>query len=295
MFGKSHIAEGVTSRLHRRAGARPGRSDAKVGKLLSFPRRSAKPPTRGADTDLGLVPARLVVHDVTKSFKRRPVVHGVSLHVQQGEAVGLLGPNGAGKTTVFYIITGLIAADRGRIEVYGQDVTGLPMYQRARLGIGYLPQEASIFRGLTVEQNIRAVLEVVEPDRRTREEELDALLDEFGILHVRKSPAIALSGGERRRVEIARALASRPSFMLLDEPFAGIDPIAINDLRALVRHLTERRIGVLITDHNVRETLELIDRAYIIHSGQVLMEGRPDEIIANAEVRRLYLGDQFSL
>ena len=271
-----------------------------MGKLLSFPRRSAKPPARGAaEIDFGLAPdaapARLAVHDVTKSFKRRPVVRGVSLYVQQGEAVGLLGPNGAGKTTVFYIITGLIAADRGRIEVYGQDVTGLPMYQRARLGIGYLPQEASIFRGLSVEQNIRAVLELVEPDRRAREAELNALLEEFGILHVRKSRAIALSGGERRRVEIARALASRPSFMLLDEPFAGIDPIAINDLRALVRHLTARRIGVLITDHNVRETLELIDRAYIIHSGEVLMEGRPDEIIANAEVRRLYLGDQFSL
>lgn len=271
-----------------------------MGKLLSFPRRSPKTPASGAaEIDLRpapkAAPARLAVHEVSKSFKRRPVVRGVSLHLQQGEAVGLLGPNGAGKTTVFYIITGLIAADRGRVEVYGHDVTGLPMYQRARLGIGYLPQEASIFRGLTVEQNIRAVLEVVEPDRRTREAELDALLEEFGILHLRKSPAIALSGGERRRVEIARALASRPSFMLLDEPFAGIDPIAINDLRALVRHLTERRIGVLITDHNVRETLELIDRAYIIHGGEVLMEGRPAEIIANAEVRRLYLGDQFSL
>ena len=240
-------------------------------------------------------PQRLAVHALTKSFKGRPVVREVSLQLQQGEAVGLLGPNGAGKTTVFYMITGLIAADRGRIELYGQDITALPMYQRARLGIGYLPQEASIFRGLSVEQNIRAVLEVVEPDRETREADLDALLDEFGIFHLRETPAIALSGGERRRVEIARALACRPSFMLLDEPFAGIDPIAINDIRALVRHLTQRGIGVLITDHNVRETLELIDRAYIIHGGEVLMEGRPDEIISNAEVRRLYLGDQFSL
>jgi lipopolysaccharide export system ATP-binding protein len=278
------------------AGAQSGRNEARVGKLLSFPRRTPKPPpSKEAEIQYGTAPAWLAVRDVTKSFGKRMVVRGVSLALQQGEAVGLLGPNGAGKTTVFYIITGLISADRGRIELYGQDVTDLPMYQRARLGIGYLPQEASIFRGLSVEQNIRAVLELVEPDRATREAELDALLEEFGIFHVRKSPAIALSGGERRRVEIARALASRPSFMLLDEPFAGIDPIAINDLRALVRHLTHRGIGVLITDHNVRETLELIDRAYIIHDGEVLMEGRPEEIISNAEVRRLYLGDQFSL
>jgi lipopolysaccharide export system ATP-binding protein len=209
--------------------------------------------------------------------------------------VGLLGPNGAGKTTVFYMITGLIKADRGRIELDGYDVTPLPMYQRARLGIGYLPQEASIFRGLNVEENIRAVLEVVEPDRRRREADLNALLEEFNITRLRKTPTIALSGGERRRVEIARALATRPSYMLLDEPFAGIDPIAVGDIQQLVRHLTNRGIGVLITDHNVRETLGLTDRAYIIYSGEVLMEGRPDDIVANPDVRRLYLGEEFRL
>jgi lipopolysaccharide export system ATP-binding protein len=237
----------------------------------------------------------LGVRDVEKSFVGRKVVKGVSLYVRRGEAVGLLGPNGAGKTTVFYMITGLIKADRGRIELDGYDVTTLPMYQRARLGIGYLPQEASIFRGLNVEENIRAVLEVVEPDGRRREAELNALLEEFNIARLRKTPAIALSGGERRRVEIARALATRPSYMLLDEPFAGIDPIAVGDIQALVRHLTQRGIGVLITDHNVRETLGLTDRAYIIYSGEVLMEGRPDDIVSNPEVRRLYLGEEFRL
>ena len=209
-----------------------------------------------------------------KSFGGRKVVKGVTLYVRRGEAVGLLGPNGAGKTTVFYMITGLINADRGRIELDGYDVTVLPMYQRARLGIGYLPQEASIFRGLNVEDNIRSVLEVVEPDRRRREADLNALMEEFNIARLRKTPTIALSGGERRRVEIARALATRPSYMLLDEPFAGIDPIAVGDIQALVRHLTNRGIGVLITDHNVRETLGLTDRAYIIYSGEVLMEGQ---------------------
>jgi lipopolysaccharide export system ATP-binding protein len=223
------------------------------------------------------------------------VVRGVSLALRRGEAVGLLGPNGAGKTTVFYMITGLVPADKGHILLDGRDVTALPMYRRARLGIGYLPQEASIFRGMTVEDNILAVLELVEKDRDARQAQLDSLLDEFHIGRLRKSPAIALSGGERRRVEIARALASRPNFMLLDEPFAGIDPIAISDIRVLVRHLTQRGIGVLITDHNVRETLELIDRAYIIHDGNVLTEGRPAEIVANEDVRRVYLGDQFSL
>ena len=220
---------------------------------------------------------------------------GVSLSVRRGEAVGLLGPNGAGKTTVFYIITGLVPADYGSIELDGVDLTRLPMYQRARLGIGYLPQEASIFRGLTVEDNIRAVLEVVDGNRARREGVLNGLLEEFGITHLRRTPAVALSGGERRRVEIARALAARPSFMLLDEPFAGIDPIAIGDIRNMVRHLTDRGIGVLITDHNVRETLELIDRALIIHDGRVLMEGTPDEIVGNRDVRRLYLGDSFSM
>ena len=238
---------------------------------------------------------QLTVESLFKSFKKRPVVRGVSLSVARGEAVGLLGPNGAGKTTVFYMITGLIPADKGRIEIDGNEVTSLPMYRRSRLGIGYLPQEASIFRGLTVEENIRAVLEIVEPSKQERDRKLDALLGEFNIERLRKSPSIALSGGERRRVEIARALASEPSYMLLDEPFAGIDPIAIGDIRSLVLHLTDRGIGVLITDHNVRETLELIDRAYIIHDGEVLTEGSPDEIIANEDVRRVYLGDQFSL
>jgi lipopolysaccharide export system ATP-binding protein len=237
----------------------------------------------------------LAVHGVEKSFVGRKVVKGVSLYVRKGEAVGLLGPNGAGKTTVFYMVTGLIRADKGRVELDGHNVTHLPMYQRARLGIGYLPQEASIFRGLTVEQNIRAVLEVVEPDTKRRERDLDGLLEEFNIARLRKTPAIALSGGERRRVEIARSLATRPNYMLLDEPFAGIDPIAVGDIQALVRHLTNRGIGVLITDHNVRETLGLTDRAYIIYSGEVLMEGRADDIVNNPEVRRLYLGEQFEL
>jgi lipopolysaccharide export system ATP-binding protein len=239
--------------------------------------------------------AYLAVHGVEKSFAGRMVVKGVTLYVRRGEAVGLLGPNGAGKTTVFYMITGLINADRGRIELDGYDVTALPMYQRARLGIGYLPQEASIFRGLNVEDNVRAVLEVVEPDKRRREADLNALLEEFNIARLRKTPAIALSGGERRRVEIARALATRPSYMLLDEPFAGIDPIAVGDIQALVRHLTNRGIGVLVTDHNVRETLGLTDRAYIIYSGEVLMEGRADDIVNNPDVRRLYLGEEFRL
>jgi lipopolysaccharide export system ATP-binding protein len=237
----------------------------------------------------------LAVHGVAKSFVGRKVVRGVSLYVRKGEAVGLLGPNGAGKTTVFYMITGLIKADEGRIELDGCDVTQLPMYQRARLGIGYLPQEASIFRGLTVEENIRAVLEVVEPDARHRTHDLEALMEEFNIARLRKTPAIALSGGERRRVEIARALATRPNYMLLDEPFAGIDPIAVGDIQTLVRHLTNRGIGVLITDHNVRETLGLTDRAYIIYSGEVLMEGRADDIVNNPDVRRLYLGEEFRL
>ncbi len=237
----------------------------------------------------------LAVHGVKKTYGSRQVVRGVSIYVRRGEAVGLLGPNGAGKTTVFYMITGLIAADSGAIELDGHDVTKLPMYQRARLGIGYLPQEASIFRGLTVEQNIRAVLEVIEPSRKKREYELDALLDEFNVTRLRKSPSIALSGGERRRVEIARALATRPNYMLLDEPFAGIDPIAVGDIQDLVRHLTNRGIGVLITDHNVRETLGLTDRAYIVYAGEILTEGTPEQIVADPDVRRLYLGEEFRL
>ena len=230
-----------------------------------------------------------------KSYRGRQVVQNVSLAVRRGEAVGLLGPNGAGKTTVFYMITGLVQPDKGMIELDGNDVTMLPMYQRARLGIGYLPQEASIFRGLSVEDNIRAVLEVSIPEKDRQAAELESLLEEFDIKRLRKSPSIALSGGERRRCEIARALAGQPSFMLLDEPFAGIDPIAVGDIQALVRHLTQRGIGVLITDHNVRETLGLIDRAYIIHSGHVLTEGSPEAIVADPDVRRFYLGEDFRL
>jgi lipopolysaccharide export system ATP-binding protein len=239
--------------------------------------------------------AGLAARNLGKSFKKRPVLRDVSVSVQRGEAVGLLGPNGAGKTTCFYIITGLISPDVGTVQLDGQDITDLPMYRRARLGIGYLPQEASIFRGLSVEQNIRAVLEVVEPLKDAREATLDALLAEFSITHLRRAPAMALSGGERRRVEIARALATQPHFILLDEPLAGIDPIAVNDIRELVAHLKDRGIGVLITDHNVRETLDIVDRAYILHEGRVLMEGRPGEIVADADVRRVYLGERFSL
>jgi lipopolysaccharide export system ATP-binding protein len=240
-------------------------------------------------------PGVLAVSGLRKSYGGRTVVTDASLSLRQGEAVGLLGPNGAGKTTIFYMITGLVAADLGVISLEGNDITELPMYQRARLGIGYLPQEASIFRGLSVEDNIRAVLEVVEPNRKRREDQLDTLLEEFNIARLRKAPSIALSGGERRRCEIARALAGKPSFILLDEPFAGIDPIAVGDIQALVRQLTDRGIGVLITDHNVRETLGLVDRAYIIHSGRVLTEGSPAEIIANPDVRRVYLGEDFRL
>ena len=261
------------------------------------PARPARPAKANGSAAPQLLrrPGFLAVHSVEKSFGSRQVVRGVSIYVRRGEAVGLLGPNGAGKTTVFYMITGLIKVDRGAIELDGHDVTKLPMYQRARLGIGYLPQEASIFRGLTVEQNIRAVLEVVEPSRKKREAELDSLLGEFNITRLRKTPSIALSGGERRRVEIARALATRPNYMLLDEPFAGIDPIAVGDIQDLVRHLTNRGIGVLITDHNVRETLGLTDRAYIVYAGEILTEGSPDEIVADPDVRRLYLGEEFRL
>jgi lipopolysaccharide export system ATP-binding protein len=254
-----------------------------------------RPRARGETSAVTAAAGTLTVHGVEKSFVGRKVVKGVSLSLRRGEAVGLLGPNGAGKTTVFYMITGLIKADKGQIQFDGHDITHLPMYQRARLGIGYLPQEASIFRGLNVEDNIRAVLEVVEPSKKKREHELDKLLEEFNIERLRKTPSIALSGGERRRTEIARALATRPAYMLLDEPFAGIDPIAVGDIQALVRHLTERGIGVLITDHNVRETLGLTDRAYIIYSGEVLREGKADDIINDPEVRRLYLGEEFRM
>jgi len=281
---------GRKSRRKRANGAGPRRTSRAYASRDSY---RETPPSR-------LVPDAggrgwLVAHELGKSYRGKPVVRDASLAVARGEAVGLLGPNGAGKTTMFYMITGLVRADHGTIELDGHDVTHMPMYRRARLGIGYLPQETSIFRGLTVAGNIRAVLEVVEPDKNQREELLEALLEEFHISHLRDASAISLSGGERRRCEIARALASRPAFMLLDEPFTGVDPIAVGDIQALVRHLTGLGIGVLITDHNVRETLGLIDRAYIIHSGEVLFEGRPSDIVASPEVRRLYLGEQFSL
>lgn len=237
----------------------------------------------------------LVASNLGKAFKKRPVLREVSLSVQRGEVVGLLGPNGAGKTTCFYIVTGLISPDYGTISLDGEDITTLPMYRRSRLGIGYLPQEASIFRGLSVENNIRAMLEVSEPLADQREARLEDLLAEFSVTHLRRTPALALSGGERRRVEIARALASNPSFMLLDEPLAGIDPIAVSDIRELVSHLKDRGIGVLITDHNVRETLDIVDRAYILHDGRVLMDGKPAEIVTHEDVRRVYLGERFSL
>jgi len=279
--------------------AAPARAEPRASpQLRPQPQPPAKPQRGSPPTRLEVPaspPDSLAAVGLDKSFAGRKVVNGVSINVRRGEAVGLLGPNGAGKTTVFYMITGLIKADKGRIDLDGNDVTRLPMYQRARLGVGYLPQEASIFRGLNVEDNIRSVLEVIEPDRRRRQTDLDALMEEFGITRLRKTPAIALSGGERRRVEIARALASRPSYMLLDEPFAGIDPKAVVEIQRLVRHLTNRGIGVLITDHNVRETLGLTDRAYIIYSGQVLMEGDKERIVNDPEVRRLYLGEDFRM
>ena len=241
----------------------------------------------------GIVSEGLFVDTIGKSFRDRPVVKSVSLRLGRGEVAGLLGPNGAGKTTCFYMITGLIAADYGTIYLDGEDITGQPMYQRARMGVGYLPQEASIFRGMSVEQNVMAVVEMREPDRRRAREMVDELLEELRIDHLRNAPAVALSGGERRRVEIARALASEPSFMLLDEPFAGIDPLAISDIREVIGYLKGKGIGILITDHNVRETLDIIDRASIIHAGEVLFEGSPDQILADPEVRRVYLGDRF--
>lgn len=237
----------------------------------------------------------LVARNIGKSFKRHPVLRDVSLSVEKGEVVGLLGPNGAGKTTCFYIMTGLVPPDYGTIVLDGKDITQLPMYRRARNGVGYLPQEASIFRGLSVENNVRAMLEISEPLPQKREKILEDLLAEFSLTHLRRTPSLALSGGERRRVEIARALASKPKFILLDEPFAGIDPIAVGDIRALVAQLKSKGIGVLITDHNVRETLEIVDRAYILHDGVVLMHGPPSEIVEHNDVRRVYLGERFSL
>jgi lipopolysaccharide export system ATP-binding protein len=254
---------------------------------------AAAPPIAGpispAQDDLG----GLVVERIGKSFRGRPVVRAVSLTLKRGQVAGLLGPNGAGKTTCFYMITGLVPVDYGAIYLDGEDITALPMYQRARAGIGYLPQEASIFRGMTVEQNVLAVVELHERDRRRARETAIELLEELHVAHLRAAPAISLSGGERRRVEIARALASDPAFMLLDEPFAGIDPMAIADIRDVIAYLKGRGIGILITDHNVRETLDIIDRALIIHAGEVLFEGAPQEILSDPEVRRVYLGDRY--
>ncbi len=241
------------------------------------------------------VPKGLTVRHLSKTYRKRPVLRDVSINVNRGEAVALLGPNGAGKTTCFYIVTGLIPADSGTIQLDGQDVTALPMYRRARLGIGYLPQESSIFRGLSVEDNIRSVLQGQGLTRDEQENLLEELLHEFSIAHLRRAAALALSGGERRRVEIARALASRPHFILLDEPLAGIDPIAVGEIRSLIGYLKTKGIGVLITDHNVRDTLDIVDRAYILHSGKVLMEGTPADIVAHQDVRRVYLGEGFSL
>lgn len=243
--------------------------------------------------NLKSVPKGLSASHLSKSYKKRPVLRDVSMSVQRGEAVALLGPNGAGKTTSFYIMTGLISADSGYIMIDGQDITNLPMYRRARMGVGYLPQESSIFRGLNVEDNIRAVLEAQDLNRDDQDALLEDLIAEFGIGHLRRTPSIALSGGERRRVEIARALASRPHFILLDEPLAGIDPIAVGEIRELIAYLKTKNIGVLITDHNVRDTLDIVDRAYILHDGHVLHEGTPDEIVGHADVRRVYLGEDF--
>ncbi|HKL45194.1 MAG TPA: LPS export ABC transporter ATP-binding protein [Roseovarius sp.] len=237
----------------------------------------------------------LEVTNLRKSYKRRVVIRDVSLSLQQGEVVALLGPNGSGKTTTFYAIAGLIQPEGGKVMIDGQDVTSLPMYRRAKMGVGYLPQEMSIFRGLSVEDNILAILDISESDRHKRRERLEELLSEFSIEHLRRAPALALSGGERRRVEIARCLAAHPRYLLLDEPFAGVDPISVGDIRHLVADLKKRGIGVLITDHNVRETLEIVDRAYILHDGQVLMSGTPDEVVRNENVRRVYLGDNFRI
>ncbi len=286
------MAARMLTRLARRGAAEAaiapaGASDGGAPPELQQPfERSAEVPT---EEDV------LGIHHLGKSYRRRRVIEDVSLYLRRGEVVGLLGPNGAGKTTLFYMITGLIRPDAGLIELDGHDVTNLPMYRRARLGIGYLPQEPSIFRGLSVEDNIRAVLEIAQPDPQKRAFELEALLDEFDIKRLRAVNSLALSGGERRRCEIARALAGHPSFMLLDEPFAGIDPLAVADIQNLVRHLKNRGIGVLITDHSVRETLGMTDRAYIVHAGRILTEGPPEAIIADPNVRRFYLGDDFRM
>lgn len=247
--------------------------------------------------DLSVTPgsAGLTVRSLRKSYRKRPVIRDVSMTLNRGEVVALLGPNGSGKTTCFYAIAGLITPEGGQVIIDGRDVTALPMYRRARLGIGYLPQEVSIFRGLSVEDNILAVLEIAMPDRHKRRERLEELLSEFSITHLRLAPALALSGGERRRVEIARCLAADPKYLLLDEPFAGVDPIAVGEIRHLVQDLKGRGIGVLITDHNVRETLEIVDRAYILHDGRVLMSGTTEEVVRDENVRRVYLGQNFRI
>ncbi|MBL8563569.1 MAG: LPS export ABC transporter ATP-binding protein [Gemmobacter sp.] len=237
----------------------------------------------------------LHVRNLRKSYKKRPVIRDVTLSLARGEVVALLGPNGSGKTTCFYSIAGLVTPEGGQVVIDGKDVTALPMYRRARLGVGYLPQEMSIFRGLSVEDNILAVLEIRERDSHKRRERLEELLSEFSITHLRRAPALALSGGERRRVEIARCLAAEPSYLLLDEPFAGVDPIAVGEIRHLVQDLKSRGLGVLITDHNVRETLEIVDRAYILHDGHVLMSGTTEEIVQDETVRRVYLGQNFRM
>jgi lipopolysaccharide export system ATP-binding protein len=237
----------------------------------------------------------LRAENLSKQYRSRTVVNDTSLHVNSGEVVGLLGPNGAGKTTCFYSIAGLVNPDAGTVMIDGVDITFLPMYRRAKMGIGYLPQEASIFRGMSVEDNIRSILELNIKGRRQQQKMLDALLAEFSITHLRRASALSLSGGERRRVEIARCLASQPKYVLFDEPFAGVDPIAVNEIRDLVSHLKDRGIGVLITDHNVRETLEIVDRAYILHDGTVLMSGTPEEVVQDKQVRQVYLGEKFRI
>lgn len=248
------------------------------------------PELKVADGDQGLK-----IRNLRKSYRKRPVIRDVSLELKRGEVVALLGPNGSGKTTCFYSIAGLVMPDGGQVMIDGQDVSTFPMYRRAKLGIGYLPQERSIFQGLNVEDNILAILEIVEKDRTKRRERLDELLNEFSIAHLRRTPSVALSGGERRRCEIARSLAANPKYLLLDEPFPGVDPIAVGDIRDLVTELKERGIGVLITDHNVRETLEIVDRAYILHDGSVLMSGTAEEVVADEKVKRVYLGDSFRI
>lgn len=265
-----------------------------MARLFSFGRSDVAATGNGLASDFVAPVTGLAANNIGKSYRGRVVVKDITLTVQRGEVVALMGPNGAGKTTSFYMIMGLIEADRGMITLDGQDITALPMYQRARLGVGYLPQEQSIFRGLTVEENIKAVVQLTEKDRSKWNDNVEALLDELNIGHIKKSPALALSGGERRRVEIARALASRPSFILLDEPFTGIDPIAIADISELVRYLKKRGIGILITDHRVRETLDIVDRASILFQGEALFEGTPDEIRANKDVRRVYLGEKYA-